>query len=100
MLPPLFIVLAARSSTMVRCICLGQSDVKIIVAYSSIAHIAPVVALAPIAGFHETIVVMLIISHGFRSSLIFFSAALLQGRFNSRVLRIRKGLRITSPSLA
>ena len=82
-------------------ICTQNLDLKIIVAYSSVAHIAIVIAALIIissAGLKGALV--LIVAHGLSSSGLFFCVGLITKYSNSRRLVINKGLLISSPLIA
>ena len=100
----LFISVSILGAGIIGLICLNQLDLKVIIAYSSVAHIGLVIArflyLTSI-GFSGGLI--LIVVHGLRSSVIFFGGNVLYTRRFSRSLLVTKGilttcLLYTSPS--
>ena len=75
-----------------------QNDLKKIIAYSSVAHMNFVtlgIFTLNIYGLEGAILLML--SHGFVSSALFFSIGILYDRYHSRTLRYYSGLVMTMP---
>lgn len=88
-------------SVIVRCICLRQVDIKALIAYSSVAHIALVLCGLMTFGYwgiRGAVVVM--IGHGLCSSGLFCLANIVYERIGSRSLLIRKGLINFMPTIA
>nr|YP_010561783.1 NADH dehydrogenase subunit 4 [Austropallene bucera]UYX57731.1 NADH dehydrogenase subunit 4 [Austropallene bucera] len=81
-------------------ICLGQSDMKKLIAYSSVSHMGLVFAglftllLQGVSG-----AIMVMIAHGFVSSGLFSAAYMIQSRSFSRDMVLSKGMLVFSPSL-
>lgn len=96
----LWVSLGILGGLIVRFICLRQTDIKSLIAYSSIAHIGLVLAGLIIAnswGLNGRIVV--IIGHGLCSSGLFCLANIVYERLGSRSLLISKGLLNFIPSI-
>lgn len=79
-------------------ICCFQSDFKRLIAYSSVSHIIVI----PFLIFRNNILsiqslILIMLFHGLRSSLIFLSVGLLYTIFNSRQLVLMRGLVLVSP---
>ena len=94
-------VWAIVGGTLLRVICLRHRDIKVLIAYSSVVHIAIVligVTRITIWGFRGIIIT--IIAHGVCSSGIFAWANLIYERRHSRRLLINKGFLNTFPRLA
>ena len=78
---------------LVSLICLRQTDIKALIAYSSVAHMGLVLAgIGSLSawGFRGAVVVM--VGHGLCSSGLFCLANIVYERLGSRSLYIRKGL--------
>lgn len=78
---------------MVSLICLRQTDIKALIAYSSVAHIGLVLAgirTLRVWGFRGAVVV--IVGHGLCSSGLFCLANIVYERLGRRRLYISKGL--------
>ena len=85
--------ISLRGSAIIGFICINQLDMKVIIAYSSVAHIGLVIAgflYLNLVGLSGAII--LIIAHGISSSIIFFGGNILYSRRFSRRLLLRKGL--------
>ena len=85
----------------VRFICLRQNDIKVIIAYSSVAHIGfavfGVCSKSPL-GIQAAITI--IAAHGISSSGMFFGANLFYNHFHTRNTRLIKGGLVVLPSVA
>lgn len=82
-------------------LCLFQVDIKSIIAYSSVAHMALVICgiiSSRIYGFSGSLIV--IIGHGFCSSALFCLANIIYERRHSRRLFINKGYIISIPRIS
>ena len=92
---------ALTGSALIGLICLTQMDMKVIIAYSSVAHmgitIGGVVYLTQIGVAGALI---LIIAHGLRSSIIFFGGNALYLRSFSRSIVLRKGFLSSIPLIS
>lgn len=81
--------------------CLFQSDIKFLIALSSVAHISIVIARAlTFSGWGINRALLVIIGHGFCSSGLFCAANIVYERVNSRSLYLLKGLRAIIPSFS
>nr|QVM79200.1 NADH dehydrogenase subunit 4 [Tsivoka simplicicollis] len=97
----IFIVISLIGGVLVSLICIRQSDMKSLIAYSSVAHMG--MALGGIMtmnmwGFWGALVMML--AHGLCSSGLFCMANISYERIGSRSLYLNKGLLNVMPSLA
>jgi NADH-ubiquinone oxidoreductase chain 4 len=88
----LVLSISLTGSALTGFICVNQLDTKVIIAYSSVAHIGLVIGgllYLTLTGLSGAII--LIIAHGLRSSVIFFGGNVLYTRRFSRSLLLRKG---------
>lgn len=73
-------------------ICFISTDLKVLIAYSSVSHISPILLiLINFNSLRLTNVIILSLSHGFTSSLIFFTGNLIYINRKTRLLIIQKG---------
>nr|AYW52202.1 NADH dehydrogenase subunit 4 [Galerucinae sp. 5 ACP-2013] len=96
-----FLSISLLGGFMVSLICIRQSDMKSLIAYSSVSHMG--LALGGIMtlnfwGFYGSLVMML--AHGLCSSGLFSLANILYERVHSRSLYLNKGLLNIIPSLS
>lgn len=85
--------ISLRGSAVIGFICINQLDIKVIIAYSSVAHIGLVIGgllYLNIIGLSGAII--LIVAHGIRSSVIFFGGNIMYTRRFSRRLLLTKGI--------
>nr|YP_009472903.1 NADH dehydrogenase subunit 4 [Aphelocheirus jendeki]AST10107.1 NADH dehydrogenase subunit 4 [Aphelocheirus jendeki] len=81
--------------------CLSQTDIKLLIAYSSVAHMGLVVCgifTLNIWGMYGSLILM--IAHGLCSSALFCLANISYERLNSRSFFINKGLITFMPSMS
>nr|AFV95245.1 NADH dehydrogenase subunit 4 [Bombina maxima] len=93
-----FIVLALWGVIMTSSICLRQTDLKSMIAYSSVSHMGLVIAAAMIQtpwSFSGAIVLM--VAHGLVSSALFCLANTNYERTHSRTLLLSRGMQIILP---
>jgi len=92
---------AIRGSVLIRVVCISQIDIKVVIAYSSVAHmgvcVASVFYLSP---SRVTGSIILIIAHGLSSIIIFFGGNLFYERKFSRSLLMIKGFLSSLPLLS
>nr|APU89539.1 NADH dehydrogenase subunit 4 [Porcellio dilatatus petiti] len=82
-------------------ICLTQTDIKFLIALSSVAHMALVMAsVMTFSAWGINSAQFIMIGHGFCSSGLFFLANMIYERMNSRSLLILKGLQTFLPSFS
>nr|YP_006073064.1 NADH dehydrogenase subunit 4 [Acetes chinensis]AEQ36598.1 NADH dehydrogenase subunit 4 [Acetes chinensis] len=96
-----WISISLVGSVIVSCMCLRQVDIKALIAYSSVAHMALVLCglmTFGVWGISGAIVVM--IGHGLCSSGLFCLANMVYERIGSRSLLISKGLINFMPTMA
>nr|AEP27460.1 NADH dehydrogenase subunit 4 [Nanophyes marmoratus] len=96
-----FISISLIGGFLVSLICLRQSDIKSLIAYSSVAHMGMVlggIMTLNMFGFWGALVLML--AHGLCSSGLFCLANIVYERVGSRSLYMNKGMLNILPSLA
>nr|YP_010436664.1 NADH dehydrogenase subunit 4 [Garrulax courtoisi]UTA95880.1 NADH dehydrogenase subunit 4 [Garrulax courtoisi] len=96
-----FITLALWGALMTSAICLRQIDLKSLIAYSSVSHMGLVVAATMIQtqwAFSGAMILM--ISHGLTSSMLFCLANTNYERTHSRILLLTRGLQPILPLMA
>lgn len=87
-------------TVIVRFACSRVLDMKIMVAYSSVAHIGIVIfliCLGTLCSIQSAVIIML--AHGFSSASIFLIAHIQYGRTNTRSILLNKGLLSLTPGL-
>lgn len=78
---------------LIRLLCLQLTDLKIIIAYSSVAHISIVLVALTISQVWGSLgAIFLILAHGFTSSGLFISVNIIYERSHSRRIVLNKGL--------
>nr|ACJ69555.1 NADH dehydrogenase subunit 4 [Ochterus marginatus] len=96
-----FICLSLYGMFIVGFICLAQSDIKLLIAYSSVGHMGMVICgifSLNIWGMYGSLVLML--AHGLCSSALFCLANISYERLSSRSFYINKGLITFMPSMS
>nr|BCD55527.1 NADH dehydrogenase subunit 4 [Chloris sinica kittlitzi] len=96
-----FITLALWGALMTSAMCLRQIDLKSLIAYSSVSHMGLVVAATMIQtqwAFSGAMILM--ISHGLTSSMLFCLANTNYERTHSRILLLTRGLQPLLPLMA
>nr|YP_009944814.1 NADH dehydrogenase subunit 4 [Rhegmatorhina hoffmannsi]QOD97053.1 NADH dehydrogenase subunit 4 [Rhegmatorhina hoffmannsi] len=96
-----FLTLAMWGALMTSSICLRQIDLKSLIAYSSVSHMGLMIAAAMIQthwSFSGAMILM--ISHGLTSSMLFCLANTNYERTHSRILFITRGLQPLLPLMA
>nr|YP_010705024.1 NADH dehydrogenase subunit 4 [Sciocoris lateralis]WCQ78562.1 NADH dehydrogenase subunit 4 [Sciocoris lateralis] len=96
-----WISLSLWGALMVSFLCMFQVDIKSIIAYSSVAHMALVICgimAYNMYGFVGSLIMM--IGHGFCSSALFCLANIVYERSHSRSLFINKGFLVFMPALS
>nr|AUJ22849.1 NADH dehydrogenase subunit 4 [Ignelater luminosus] len=97
----LFIVISLFGGFVISLICLRQSDIKSLIAYSSVSHMGLVlggIMTMNLWGFYGAVVMM--IAHGLCSSGLFCLANVTYERLGSRSLFLNKGLINLMPSMS
>nr|BAB97222.1 NADH dehydrogenase subunit 4 [Tigriopus japonicus] len=93
--------LGLYGGAMVSMICLGQSDLKLLVAYSSVSHMSLVVwGLLSNSTLGSYASLMMMVAHGFASSGLFYSAGIFFKEAGSRSLLLNQGLLGVVPGFA
>nr|APX40715.1 NADH dehydrogenase subunit 4 [Cryptocephalus bipunctatus] len=95
------IMVSLFGGVLVSLMCLRQSDIKSLIAYSSVAHMGMVLSglmTLSLWGFHGALILML--GHGLCSSGLFCLANLAYERSNTRSIYLNKGLINLNPSLS
>nr|AWF85253.1 NADH dehydrogenase subunit 4 [Gorilla beringei] len=96
-----FLALSLWGMIMTSSICLRQTDLKSLIAYSSVSHMALVVAAILIqTPWSFTGAVILMIAHGLTSSLLFCLANSSYERTHSRIMILSQGLQTLLPLMA
>nr|YP_009489396.1 NADH dehydrogenase subunit 4 [Gorilla beringei]AWF83823.1 NADH dehydrogenase subunit 4 [Gorilla beringei]AWF83836.1 NADH dehydrogenase subunit 4 [Gorilla beringei]AWF83849.1 NADH dehydrogenase subunit 4 [Gorilla beringei]AWF83862.1 NADH dehydrogenase subunit 4 [Gorilla beringei]AWF83875.1 NADH dehydrogenase subunit 4 [Gorilla beringei] len=96
-----FLALSLWGMIMTSSICLRQTDLKSLIAYSSVSHMALVVAAILIqTPWSFTGAVILMIAHGLTSSLLFCLANSNYERTHSRIMILSQGLQTLLPLMA
>nr|YP_009553842.1 NADH dehydrogenase subunit 4 [Lophophorus impejanus]QAY82114.1 NADH dehydrogenase subunit 4 [Lophophorus impejanus] len=96
-----FLTLALWGALMTSSICLRQTDLKSLIAYSSVSHMGLVIAASMIQtqwSFSGAMILM--ISHGLTSSLLFCLANTNYERTHSRILMLTRGLQPLLPLMS
>nr|QNS38339.1 NADH dehydrogenase subunit 4 [Hippolais icterina] len=96
-----FITLALWGALMTSAICLRQIDLKSLIAYSSVSHMGLVIAATMIQtqwAFSGAMILM--ISHGLTSSMLFCLANTNYERTHSRILILTRGIQPLLPLMA
>nr|YP_009019740.1 NADH dehydrogenase subunit 4 [Phodilus badius]AHJ91121.1 NADH dehydrogenase subunit 4 [Phodilus badius] len=96
-----FLTLALWGALMTSSICLRQTDLKSLIAYSSVSHMGLVIAAGMIQtpwSFSGAMILM--ISHGLTSSMLFCLANSNYERTHSRILLLPRGLQPLLPLMA
>ena len=97
----IIISIAMRGSVLIRMVCISQLDIKVVIAYSSVAHMAVCVArIFYLSGLGISGAIILILAHGLRSILMFFGENLFYERKFSRRLLIMRGFLSSLPLLS
>nr|ACJ43930.1 NADH dehydrogenase subunit 4 [Ommatotriton vittatus] len=96
-----FMVLALWGVVMTSLICMRQTDLKSLIAYSSVSHMGLVIAAIMIqTPWSLTGAIILMISHGLISSALFCLANLNYERTHSRTLLLLRGAQAMLPLMA
>nr|ACJ43878.1 NADH dehydrogenase subunit 4 [Taricha rivularis] len=96
-----FIILALWGVIMTSLICMRQTDLKSLIAYSSVSHMGLVIASIMIqTPWSLTGAIILMISHGLISSALFCLANLNYERTHSRTLLLLRGAQTILPLMA
>nr|AOY39703.1 NADH dehydrogenase subunit 4 [Scolytinae sp. BMNH 1040319] len=97
----IFIIVSLVGGVYISLICLRQSDMKMLIAYSSVSHMGMAMAgvlTLSLWGFLGSLILML--AHGLSSSGLFCVANLSYERTHSRSLYLNKGMINLMPSLS
>nr|QZZ18282.1 NADH dehydrogenase subunit 4 [Empoasca serrata] len=93
--------LSMIGSILVSLVCLTQSDVKSMIAYSSIAHMAMcIMSMMTMTNWGLFGTYMLMLSHGLCSSALFCLISMSYDRYKSRSFFINSGLQNIMPSMS
>nr|YP_009991761.1 NADH dehydrogenase subunit 4 [Chauna torquata]QNN84583.1 NADH dehydrogenase subunit 4 [Chauna torquata] len=96
-----FLTLALWGALMTSSICLRQTDLKSLIAYSSVSHMGLVIAASMIqTEWSFSGAMLLMISHGLTSSMLFCLANTNYERTHSRILILTRGLQPLLPLMA
>lgn len=93
--------ISLRGRALIGFVCINQLDLKVVIAYSSVAHIGLVIGgLLYLRAMGLSGAIILIVAHGVRSSVIFFGGNVLYIRRFSRRILLRKGLLSCMPLIS
>nr|YP_010409800.1 NADH dehydrogenase subunit 4 [Saguinus bicolor]URH14529.1 NADH dehydrogenase subunit 4 [Saguinus sp. MJ-2022]URH14672.1 NADH dehydrogenase subunit 4 [Saguinus bicolor] len=96
-----FLILSLWGMVMTSYMCLRQADLKSLIAYSSVSHMALVIlAILIQTPWSLTGAIILMIAHGLTSSLLFCLANSNYERVHSRAMMFTRGLQALFPLLA
>nr|AKJ76859.1 NADH dehydrogenase subunit 4 [Callisaurus draconoides] len=96
-----FMILALWGIVMTSSICMRQTDLKSLIAYSSVSHMGLVVAACLIqTPWSFTGAMILMIAHGLTSSMLFCLANTNYERTHSRTMILARGLQLILPIMA
>nr|WNN30601.1 NADH dehydrogenase subunit 4 [Aneides aeneus] len=96
-----FIILALWGILMTSLICMRQTDLKSLIAYSSVSHMGLVIAATLIqTPWSLTGAIILMVSHGLISSTLFCLANMNYERTHSRTMLLARGLQSMLPLMA
>uniref|UniRef100_UPI0030E384B5 NADH dehydrogenase subunit 4 n=1 Tax=Epuraea terminalis TaxID=1553310 RepID=UPI0030E384B5 len=97
----IFIVISLVGGFLVSLICMRQSDMKSLIAYSSVAHMGLVLSgIMTLNSWGMMGALVMMLAHGLCSSGLFCLANISYERFSSRSLYLNKGLMNIMPSLS
>nr|QFG40107.1 NADH dehydrogenase subunit 4 [Alpheus bellulus] len=97
----IWVSLGVMGGVLVSLICLRQTDIKALIAYSSVAHMGLVLAgVSTLGVWGASGAVVVMVGHGLCSSGLFCLANVAYERLGSRSLYISKGLLNFMPSMA
>nr|FAA04177.1 TPA: NADH dehydrogenase subunit 4 [Bdellodrilus illuminatus] len=96
----MFISISMIGAMMTSLICMRQSDMKSLIAYSSVGHMGLlIVGLMTFSNIGYSGAVIMMIAHGFSSSALFVLANLTYEKFNTRSLYMSKSLSTLAPMM-
>nr|YP_009116466.2 NADH dehydrogenase subunit 4 [Trypaea australiensis]ALO20100.1 NADH dehydrogenase subunit 4 [Trypaea australiensis] len=96
----LWFTLGVVGGVLVSILCLRQTDMKSLIAYSSVAHMGLVlVGIMLCSGWGLSGSVVIMVGHGLCSSGLFYLSNIVYSRTSSRSLLINKGLLVVMPSI-
>nr|YP_007024913.1 NADH dehydrogenase subunit 4 [Trachypithecus germaini]ADM94877.1 NADH dehydrogenase subunit 4 [Trachypithecus germaini]AXY95318.1 NADH dehydrogenase subunit 4 [Trachypithecus germaini] len=96
-----FLMLSLWGMIMTSSTCLRQTDLKSLIAYSSVSHMALVIMASLIqTPWSFTGAIILMIAHGLTSSMLFCLANSNYERTHSRIMLLSRGLQILLPLMA
>nr|ACB73161.1 NADH dehydrogenase subunit 4 [Procolobus verus] len=96
-----FLMLSLWGMIMTSSICLRQTDLKALIAYSSVSHMALVIVASLIkTPWSFTGAIVLMIAHGLTSSMLFCLANSNYERTHSRIMMLSRGLQALLPLMA
>lgn len=82
-------------------VCLRQRDIKVLIAYSSVAHMSFAIAcFVSKTGLGYKSAILILIAHGVSSPLLFLLAGGLYGESNSRQMALNAGLLRRAPRVS
>nr|YP_010381743.1 NADH dehydrogenase subunit 4 [Symplanella unipuncta]UDL72131.1 NADH dehydrogenase subunit 4 [Symplanella unipuncta] len=97
----IFVSMSLWGCIIISLMCMIQSDLKMLIAYSSVCHMSlAIVGLFTMSTCGKLGSIILMIGHGFVSSGLFFLVGMVYMRFSSRSFFILKGMISILPSLS
>ena len=97
----IFLSISLTGAALIGFICVNQLDLKVIIAYSSVAHMRLVIGgLLYLRNLGLVGAIILIIAHGLSSSVMFFGGNVLYTRRLTRRVLLRKGILSFFPLLS
>jgi len=95
----IFLFISLTGAALIGFICVNQLDLKVIIAYSSVAHMRLVIGgLLYLRNLGLVGAIILIIAHGLSSSVMFFGGNVIYTRRLTRRVLLRKGILSFFPS--
>nr|UGW52806.1 NADH dehydrogenase subunit 4 [Isocladus armatus] len=95
-----WIIWAMTGGALVSLLCVSQTDIKLLIALSSVSHMAMVVSgIITLSTWGVNGAMLIMLGHGFCSSGLFCIANMTYERTHSRSLKIMKGMMTTLPLL-
>lgn len=93
-------IFCVAGSVVISFLCLSQKDIKVLIAYSSVAHMGIVISAAAAGGVSATTAaVVIIVAHGISSSAIFFVANVFYLRVHTRNILLMKRILARLPMI-
>nr|YP_007474876.1 NADH dehydrogenase subunit 4 [Phyxioschema suthepium]AFC77864.1 NADH dehydrogenase subunit 4 [Phyxioschema suthepium] len=99
-LSPTIISISLMGALLTSLNCIRQKDIKALIAYSSVAHMAlSIAAIFSFKSYGMNSAILMMFAHGLTSSALFFLVTIIYNHSHSRNILIFKGLLIISPNI-